>query len=686
MLLAGCATDQSMLPPKLDLPARTLTQSAEISRAETDTQARTTAVTANPSPPAATTKPAPAVMPPPTGAAVADITLNFDELPLPAFIQAVYATALKKNISIDPAVVARKDLVTLRSGKQMTAAEAEASARLLLKTYGVAVQDVGGLIRIVPDSSNVGYLPEIRRGRAMPETPLPLRPVFHMVEMQAVRGIEVTSYLRTLFADKIRVLEDPARNALMLSGNGDDVQAALDAIQILDQPMFKGRNSIRISPTIWSADELAKRLTEILAQEGYSVGTGSVGGVQFPITLLPVAGINSVIVFAQSKEIIQHIVDWSKVLDKPAEKSVGRSFFSYQVRNTDASRLAETVQQLLSGVAARPAGATGAPATAAANTGGVVVDKATNTILFRASGEDYTDIVRLLRELDRTARQVMIEVTVAQLDITDSLNVGVDWIFKRLNSSGLNVTALGGNAQGSVSAGSTIGGGTGSISGFIVGQLDGLGAPRAILTALAGNTKVNILSSPRLISRNGEPASIQVGKSVPIQTQSQTSAATGGGIISSIQYRDTGTILKIKPVIHSSDQVDMDISQEVSDVSSASSGGIASPTITKSSLDTKLTLKHGSTYVLGGLITNRTDKTNSGVPFLKDIPLLGQAFKKTEDTTTRSELVLLITPYIISDDGEARAVTEAFRKVLGTWAKEPVAAAAEATPAAPTAK
>ncbi len=680
MLLAGCATNQSTLPPKLDLPARTAAQSVDISRAESATQARTTTVTPNPSPPAAAIKPLPVSTPPPAGPAVADITLNFDELPLPAFIQAVYATALKKNISIDPAVVARKDLVTLRSGKQMTATEAESSARLLLKTYGVAVQDIGGLIRIVPDSSNAGYLPEIRRGRALPETPLPLRPVFHMVEMQAVRGIEVTSYLRTLFADKIRVMEDPARNALMLSGNGDDVQAALDAIQVLDQPMFKGRNSIRISPTIWSADELAKRLTEILAQEGYSVGTGSVGGVQFPITLLPVAGINSVIVFAQSKEIIEHIVAWSKVLDKPAEKSVGRSFFSYQVRNTDASRLAETVQQLLSGTAARPAGATGTSAAVGpANTGGVVVDKATNTILFRASGEDYTDIVRLLRELDRAARQVMIEVTVAQLDITDSLNVGVDWIFKRLNSSGLNVTALGGNAAGSVSTGSTIGGGTGSVSGFIVGQLDGLGTPRAILTALAGNTKVNILSSPRLISRNGEPASIQVGKSVPIQTQSQTSAATGGGIISSIQYRDTGTILKIKPVIHSSDQVDMDISQEVSDVSSASSGGIASPTITKSSLDTKLTLKHGSTYVLGGLITSRTDKTNSGVPFLKDIPLLGQAFRKTEDTTTRSELVLLITPYIISDDGEARAVTEAFRKVLGTWAKEPAAVAEPAT-------
>jgi general secretion pathway protein D len=137
-----------------------------------------------------------------------------------------------------------------------------------------------------------------------------------------------------------------------------------------------------------------------------------------------------------------------------------------------------------------------------------------------------------------------------------------------------------------------------------------------------------------------------------------------------VQYRNTGTILKIKPVIHSSDQVDMEVNQEVSSVANNSTGGINSPTINKSSLDTKLTLKHGSTYVLGGLISNNVDKTRSGVPFLKDIPILGQAFSRTTDSTKRNELVILITPYIISDDGEARAVTDAFRKQLGAWAQE----------------
>lgn len=661
--MAGCETAQ-VIPDKLELPQKSAISAGGLAEAATE-QDRLTNIAKNPTPPIKTADPA--TLPTATGAAggAADITLNFDQIPLPAFIQVVYATALKRNISIDAAVAARKDLITLRSGKQLTAGEAESAARMLLKSYGVAVQDLGGLTRIVPDTSTVGYLPEIRRGRALPDTPLPLRPVFQLVELQAVRSNEVGAYLRTLFGEKIRYSDDAGRNALLLSGNGDDVQSALEAIQVLDQPLFKGRNSVRISPTIWSAEELSKRLTEILLNEGYAVGTtGQSGSAQFPITLLPVAGINSIIVMAQSKEIINHIVEWAKVLDKPAEKSVGRNFFSYQVRNTDASRLAETVQKLLASTPIRT-GTTALPAAPQATTA-VVVDKATNTILFRASGEEYTDIIRLLNDLDRTARQVLIEVTIAEVKLTDAVTTGVDWIFSRLNSSGFNVTALGGNTGGTI-AGNALS----AVTGLVVSQLDGSGNPRAVLQAEAINGRVTFLSNPKLLARNGEEARIQVGDSIPILTQQQTSSATGSnGLISTVQYAETGTIMKIKPVIHSSNQVDMDIVQESSQPGEVAKSGPGSPPISKRVLDTKLTLKHGSTYVLGGLISNRKSVTSTGVPFLKDIPILGRAFKKDEESLNRTELVIMITPYIISDDGEARAVTDAVRKQLGAWAQE----------------
>ena len=661
LMLIGCATDP-LLPPALDVPTRQ-TSAPTVGNTSAGTEAagvtgavRNTTVTVNPPPPIAATKPQPAVTPIVPAAGAADITLNFDQLPLPAFIQAVYAQALKKNISIDPAVTARKDLVTLRSGKPLTASEAESSARLLLKTYGIAVQDVGGLIRVVPDNTNIGYLPEIRRGRALPDTPLPLRQIFQLVELNAVRAIDIGSYLRTLFGDKVKVTEDATRNAFLLSGNGDDIQAALDAIQVLDQPLYKSRHSIRITPTIWSAEELTKRLSEILIQEGYAVGAGGQGGVSFPITLLPVSGINSIIVFTQSKEVSDHIVQWAKVLDKPAERSVGRTFFSYQVRNTDASRLAETVQKLLGGAPTRPAGTTtGATATPAA--GNVVVDKPTNTLLFRATGEEYTDIIRLLNELDRSARQVMIDVTVLEVQLNDGMTTGVDWIFSKVNGSGQNTVSLGGNS---------------SALGLVVRQLDGLSNPRVVLNAVANDGKVEVLSNPKIMVRNGESAKIQVGNSIPILTQQQTNSATGGsGVISSVQYAETGTIMNIKAIIHSSDQVDMEIVQEVSSPGAiASVSGPQSPPISRRSLDTKLTLKHGSSYVMGGLISSSRDVSGTGVPFLKDIPIIGRAFKKDTVTNNRTELVVMITPYIINDDSEARTVSDAVRKQLGGLSAE----------------
>jgi len=141
-------------------------------------------------------------------------------------------------------------------------------------------------------------------------------------------------------------------------------------------------------------------------------------------------------------------------------------------------------------------------------------------------------------------------------------------------------------------------------------------------------------------------------------------------VLQSVQYRNTGVILKIKPVIHSSDQVDLAVNQEVSAVKDSATAVGNSPSFSKRSLDTKLTLKHGETVVLGGLISSDSSNNNKGIPFIKDIPILGRAFGSNTDTNNRTELVILITPYIISDDGEARAVTDAFRKQLGSWAED----------------
>lgn len=666
LLLAACAVEP-VIPPPLDLPKKVADQST-LQRENEQTRELATRIGETPKPPAPellqTGKPTPA---PAATEEKADIVLSFEQIPLPSFIQAVYAAILKKNVNLDPKVAERQDLVTLRTGEPQTPSQVESATRLLLKSYGIAVVDIGGLIRIVPDNAALGYLPEIRRGRALPETPLPLRPIFQLVELEAVRNTDIASVIRLMFGDKVKLQEDPARNAVLLSGTSDDVMAALEAIHVLDQPLMKGRQSFRISPLYWSADELAKRLGEILQTEGYSTGTAVSGTFSTPVTLLPVAAVNSVFVFAASPQILDHVIAWAKELDKPNEKGVGRSFFTYQAQYSDAQALASTLESLLGGAAPKLAGAAGAaPATPAPAR--VVVDKASNSLIFQGNNEDYGQMRSLLQGLDKPAKEALIEVTVAEVSLNDNSQLGVEWLIKEAKLDGTLITA------------GTLGGLSIGTAGLNYRRIDSAGDTRLLINALASNNRATILSSPRIVARNGETAVIQVGQEVPIITSQQTSPTTGstGSVLQTVQYRTTGVILNVKPVIHSGDQVDLDVTQEVSSAQSTTTGVNTSPTFSSRKLQTKLSLKNGATVLLGGLISNNKSQGNAGIPLLKDIPLLGQVFRTNTEKNDRTELIILITPYIIADDTDAAAVTDAFRKRLGEWAKVQPKAAPDA--------
>ena len=593
--------------------------------------------------------------------------LNLQQVPLPTFVQLVYAEILKRNVNVDPAVLTRKELVTFRTGATQSSADLDQAVRLLLKSYGLAVIDAGGLLRIVPDNVQLGNLPEIRRTEVSPDTPLPLRPVYQMVDMKSVRQNDVANWLKTLFGDRVKIQEDLSRNALLLSGTPDNMQAALEAIRVLDQPLMNGRKSVALAPAYWSADDLARRLTEVLIAEGYAVaplGQASMqGGVRYPIVLLPVVGVNSVYVFATSEAVLNHVVNWARNLDRPSERGIGKNFFTYQVKHKDAAELAKTLDQLLSGSKSRPATTTAATSggSSAARLSSVVVDQSSNMLIFQTEPEDYSQLSALLQTLDRPAKGALIEVTVAELKVTGEDSSGIQWLYNR---------AIGGGEVASV--GLTAGASTSSPFNFKI--LNGAGSLKLAINALAASNRATILSNPRVQARNGEQALIQVGNEVPIITSSVTTP-TGGGIVpttstmQTIQYRTSGVILKVKPVIHSSDQIDLEVQQEVSSADKTETGVNSTPTFSTRRLETKLTLRNGSTVLMGGLITDNATRGNGGLPWLKDIPVLGALFGNQSVTSDRRELVILITPYILNDSHDAETMTEAFRKVLGPWAE-----------------
>jgi len=666
VLLAGCSTlDSPFIPESALKPSREQRQNAGQNVAgETGAQsARGTAFYQTPTPPPAVRtaagKPPPPQADPGNDPAISSIAL--DNMPMPQFINAVFGAILGRNVSIDAAVMQRTDMVTFRTGKPQSSSQIFAAAQALLRSYGIAVNDYSGTIRIVPENSQAGTLPEIRRGRALPDVPTSLRPIFYLAELEHTNIAQVSNWLRTLFQSRLTVQEDQQRNALLLSGQSDTVSAAMEAIQMLDQPLMRGRLSARIVPVFWSADEMAKRIVEMLQAQGYAAASNA--GANTPILVLPIGPVNSIIVFAGNQSTLNHVLRWAQDLDQSPQGRAG-NFINYHVRNTDAEELARTLAEVMG---MNQQGGTGTQQAAARpNSSRVVVNRAANSLIIQTTPAEFQQWYGLLQELDRPARSALITATVAEVRLTDDEQFGFQWMLSQFMSRGYNVNVGTSNAVSNAAKDGV----------FRVSVATLAGDPRGLLTALASSNKIRILSNPSIMARNGQDASIQVGQEVPILTSqisnANTGTGTGQGVLQTIQYRNTGVILRVKPVIHAGGRIDLDVSQEVSAAQKNETGVDSSPIILTRRIETKLSVSDGNTLLLGGLMQEQQTAGNAGIPRLKDIPYVGNLFRTSvSDTKERTELVILLTPYVIEDDFDAQSITEAFRNQFG-WAAKPV--------------
>ncbi|WP_169728569.1 secretin N-terminal domain-containing protein [Comamonas composti] len=602
-----------------------------------------------------------------------DITVSLEQMPLGNFIQAVYGGILGMNYSIDASINARPDLVTFRTPKPISAARLQEVSGQLLKSYGIAVQDFGGLLRITPSTSISSTLPLIRRGRAQPSVPLPLRPIFHYVETEAVKPETFMPTLKSMLSDKVKV-ETTQQGGLLISGQPEDVQVALELVQVFDQPTLRGQNNMRVVPRFWGAEEFARRLGDVLKAEGYAVSLQA--GSNEPITLLPLPPINSVLIFASSKEALAHVVDWVKELDQLTAVQAGSAFFTYPVRNADAQELAKALNDLIgtstSTTQTQPVSSgsstssSSAPGAQTPRQRRVVVNNATNSLIFQGgSQEDYRQWLSLLSELDKPVKSAMIDVLVAEVTLKDDNDLGFSWKLDQLGS-GASAVTLSGTTYGVNANG----------DGLKINALLGGNPLRQLaINALASNSESRVISNPKIITRNGEAANINVGQEVPTVT-SQAVTSNGGFIggnnnvvPQTVQYRNTGVLLRVRPVIHSGDRIDLEVSQEVSSAESTVTGVTTSPTFRKRSVETKLTLRDGATVMLGGLISENHTNSDAGVPLLKDIPLLGNLFKSSKVSRDRTEMIMLITPYILNDSADAEAATDAYQNTLSEWSQ-----------------
>ena len=332
------------------------------------------------------------------------------------------------------------ELVTLRTSGPQTPQNFYRLATRILQTYGVSAVYENGIVVFESVPKGTGFQPPlIVSGRAQPNVPTSQRPVFQLVELNTVRISDVSQWLDTAFVNSgLQIQPDPNRNAIVLFGKGDLVAQAVAAIRVLDRPFMRGRVSARLEPGLH----------------------GGQGGVQAAsVVVLPVAASNTVIIFAADREALEHAVEWARSIDQPNPTAGDDSLFYYTVRNTLAEEIVNTLNGIrdtsntrapvrdtssllnpattVTQVAAVPAAA--AAATPASPEGGalgsltggrLLLDGPRNALIFQGKASDWGRVLPLIKQMDQAPRQVMIEVTIAEVSLDASEEFGVSWLAK----------------------------------------------------------------------------------------------------------------------------------------------------------------------------------------------------------------------------------------------------------------
>ncbi|WBQ12786.1 hypothetical protein L2D00_13160 [Hyphomonadaceae bacterium BL14] len=596
------------------------------------------------------------------------VSVTVPPLSVPAFINVVFGEVLEQPFVLGPGVAEMEAMISLRTVQEMDRTVFLDMVRDALDGYGLAITHRDGRFSVTTRSELRSQLPQLITSRARRATPASMRPVIQFVELYAIDAADMQQIIQLALPDReaVSITANRRHNYLTLLGLPGDVDAALAIVEQMDRPRFAGTDVIQFEPRNWVVTELVTTMQEIMTAEGLMVASNT--NAMRAITLLPVRQTNQLLIFSLTREGAQHALSIAQDLDRAAARSEARRGFVYEAQYSEAARLSELVSAVLniqpgrtvSGSAAGESNGEGAPAPAPQAAAGqddsnrtrLTVDEVGNRLIFFGTQPEFDQILSLMQRIDTPEREVLIEVTVAEVTLTDEWDMGLDAVFDSEAAARFAATInSGGGLSGTVNTGQV------SLSG----------------SANASNNQIHILSTPRIVIRSGLDAVVQVGTDVPIITSQRAAPTQVGGstdVLQSVQYRSTGIILNVSPRVYSNNRIDLAIDLEVSNAEPNDTADISSPLISNRSISSELTLQDGQTAVLGGLIENRFTRGRSGVPFLKDIPFLGAPFRSDRLSAGRSMLVVFVTPYVLHDRIQRQALVDDFVEIMNRGFEE----------------
>jgi general secretion pathway protein D len=301
----------------------------------------------------------------------------------------------------------------------------------------------------------------------------------------------------------------------------------------------------------------------------------------------------------------------------------------------------------------------------------ITADVTNNAVLVYADQESQRVIEQTIRQIDRPQRQVAIEATIAEVTLNDQLNYGVQFFLASQKGSLVNTVATAPGATNTVDLPSNA---VNAAAGALLGRaLPGFNmligsenSPRVILDALHNITDVKVLSNPSLVVLDNQAATLQVGDQVPFSTGTATVLTANNTVVNTIDYKNTGIILRVLPRANANGNVVLDIEQEISSVSPATAAGSLTPTISQRRVKSSIAVASGQTVLLAGLITETENKQRQGIPGLDSIPGLGDAFSHQTTSRARTELILFIRPTVIRDAVDAHVIAEEMRTKMNS--------------------
>ncbi|WPN96466.1 type II secretion system secretin GspD [Pseudomonas sp. MUP55] len=614
-----------------------------------------------------------------------DIVFNFQDQPIEAVINSVMGDLLHENYSIAQGV---KGNVSFSTSKPVDKQQALSILETLLSWTDNAMIKQGNRYVILPGNQAVAgkLVPQMRV--AQPSSGLSAR----LFSLRYISATEMQKLLKPFARENAFLLVDPARNVLSLAGTPQELANYQDTIDTFDVDWLKGMS---VGVFGLQRASVAELMPQLQAMFGADSGTPLAGMLRF----LPVERTNSVVAISSQPQYLSEVGDWIRTIDEGGGNEP--QMYVYDVRNMKAADLARYLRQIygtgaikddtpakvapglrtttLSSstsaglqastpmpVAEEPAseGSEDAPAPPISDLEAgtrITAQKSSNQLLVRTRPAQWKEIEAAIKRLDNPPLQVQIETRILEVKLTGELDLGVQWYLGRLAGNSTSTTVA--NASGSQGAlgggGAGLGAADSLFYSFVSSNL------QVALHALETNGRTQVLSAPSLVVMNNQPAQIQVGDNIPI---SQTTVNTGDAdtTLSSVEYVQTGVILDVVPRINPGGLVYMDIQQQVSDAQSQSSNSETpvNPRISTRSVSTQVAVQSGQTVLLGGLIKQDNAESVSAVPYLGKIPGLRWLFGNTSKSKDRTELIVLITPRVITSNSQARQVTDDYRQQM----------------------